>query len=110
MEYQETMNLDIETIASKKQPFWRSIYEVIDDSYSEIVKLFPTTLLDQYRDFTNEYQQITSEVKAALKMAMEQGLYAQLVTIHQRESDNKKEKEKTNNITSRTIIKIKTLV
>ena len=34
------MNVDIENIASKKQPFWRSIYEVIDDSYFELVNDF----------------------------------------------------------------------
>ena len=35
LEYQETMNVDIENVASKIQPFWRSIYEVIDTSYFE---------------------------------------------------------------------------
>ena len=35
------MNLDIENIASTNQQFWRSIYEVIDDSYFGVVKLFP---------------------------------------------------------------------
>ena len=38
--YQETMNVDIENIASKNQPFWRPIYEVIDDSYFGLVNLF----------------------------------------------------------------------
>ena len=33
-------------------------------------------------------------------MAMEIGLYAQVIMIRQMESDDKKEKEKTNNITS----------
>ena len=46
-EYQETMNLDIENISSKKQPFRRSIYKVINDSYFEETKLFPTKYLDQ---------------------------------------------------------------
>ena len=32
------MNVDIENIASTKQLFWRSIYKVIDDYYSEVVK------------------------------------------------------------------------
>ena len=35
------MNLDIENIANKKQPFWRPIYEVIENSYFEETKLFP---------------------------------------------------------------------
>ena len=32
-EYEETMNAEIENIAITNQPFWRSIYEVIEDSY-----------------------------------------------------------------------------
>ena len=50
LEYQETMNLDIENIASKKQPFWRPIYEVIKNSYFEERILFPTTFLKQCRN------------------------------------------------------------
>ena len=30
LEYQETMNVYIENIASKKHSFWRPIYEIID--------------------------------------------------------------------------------
>ena len=30
-EYQETMNVDVENIANKKQKFWRPIYEVVDN-------------------------------------------------------------------------------
>ena len=59
------MNLDIENIASKKEPFWRPIYEVIDDSYFEVVKLFPTTFLDQCKNNPNITQNIPSEFKAA---------------------------------------------
>ena len=40
------MNVDIENITSKKQPFLRSIYEVIYYSYFEVVKLFPTKKLN----------------------------------------------------------------
>ena len=47
MEYQETMNVGIENIASKKQPFWRPIYEVLENSYLEATKLFPTRLSDE---------------------------------------------------------------
>ena len=47
LEYQETINLNIENIASTSQNIWRSIYEVIGDSYFNVVKLFPTELLDQ---------------------------------------------------------------
>ena len=46
-EYQETMNLDIENISIIYQQFWISIYEVIDDSYFEVVIFFPTEFLDQ---------------------------------------------------------------
>ena len=42
--YQETMNVDIENVASTKQPFWRSINEVIDDSYFEVI-IFPKNIL-----------------------------------------------------------------
>ena len=65
MEYQETMNLDIEKISSTKQPFWRPIYEVIDDSYSGEVKLFPKRFLNQCRNKPNEPQNIPNEFKAA---------------------------------------------
>ena len=63
LEYQETMNVDIEKIASTKQPFWISIYEVIDDSYFEGKKIFPTTFRNQCRNNPNEPQNILSEVK-----------------------------------------------
>ena len=46
LKYQEKMNVDIENISSKKTS-WRSIYEVIDNSYFEVTKLFPTTFLNQ---------------------------------------------------------------
>ena len=59
-------------------------------------KLFLTESLDQCRNNPNNPQNITSEIKAALKnMALEQEFYAQVVMIRQKESDNKKEKEKT---------------
>ena len=61
------MNVDIENISSKKQPFWRSIYEVIKNSYFEDTILFPTKNLNQCRNIPNEPQNIPSEVKAALK-------------------------------------------
>ena len=67
MEYQETMNVDIENIASKNQQFWISIYEVIDDSYFILVKLFPTTFLKQCKNNQNEPQNIKNEVKVDLK-------------------------------------------
>ena len=54
------MNVDIKNIASKKEPFWRSIYEVIDDLYFEVVNCF-----QKYNP--NEPQNILSAVKADFK-------------------------------------------
>ena len=68
LEYQETMNLDIENISSTSQQIWKSIYEVIDDSYFKAVKLFPTECLDHCKKTQNEPQNIPNEVKAALKI------------------------------------------
>ena len=53
LKYQETMNVDVENIASKKQPFCRPIYEVIENSYFVATKLFPTKHLDQCRNNPN---------------------------------------------------------
>ena len=47
LEYQETMNLDIENIASTSQNICRSIYEVTNDDYFEAVEFFPTEILNQ---------------------------------------------------------------
>ena len=58
LEYQETMKLDIENISSKKQSFWRPIYEVIENSYFEETKLFPTKIFNQCRNNPNEPQNI----------------------------------------------------
>ena len=66
MEYEETMNLDIENIPSMSQQIWRSIYEVIHDDYFRAVKLFPTHFLDHCRE-KNEPQNIPNKVKAALE-------------------------------------------
>ena len=64
------MNVDIQNIDSKKQPFWRSIYEFIDDSFFEETKLFPTKVLNQCRNNANEPQNIPSEVKEAFKKCL----------------------------------------
>ena len=61
------MNVDIENIASTKQPFWISINEVIDDSIFKVLQLFPTTFLNQCNNNQNEPQNIPNEVKADLK-------------------------------------------
>ena len=41
LKYKGAINVEIENIASKKQQFWISIYEVIDDSYFGVVIFFP---------------------------------------------------------------------
>ena len=61
------MDVDIENIASTRKPFWRSIYEVIDDSYCEVAKLFPKNVLNQCRNNQNEPQNIPNEIKADFK-------------------------------------------
>ena len=76
------MNLYIESIASKEQPFWRPMYELIKNLYFTSTKLFPTNFLDQCRNNTHEPENIPNEIKAALKQKdMEQCLYAQVVMI-----------------------------
>ena len=67
MEYQETMNLDIEKIASTSQQFRRSIYEGIRDYYFKAGTLFSTQFLDHCKRKQNESKNILSEVKVALK-------------------------------------------
>ena len=57
MKYQETMNVEVENIASKKQPFLRPIYEVIQNSYFAATKIFQF-LKDQWRNNPNENQTI----------------------------------------------------
>ena len=53
LEYQETINLDIKNIDSTKQQIWRSIYEIIYGDYFKAVKLFPSKLLNQYKNKQN---------------------------------------------------------
>ena len=96
MEYKEKINVYIENIASKKQTFWRPICEVIENSYFEETKLFPTIFFNQCGNNPNEPQKIPNEIKSYLKrMDMEKGFNAQVVMIRQKESDDKMEKEKT---------------
>ena len=65
LEYQETINGDIENITSKKEQFWKSIYEVIDYSYFGVVNFFPKLFLNQCKYNPNEPQNVPSKVKAA---------------------------------------------
>ena len=64
LEYQETINLGIENIAISSQQIWRSIYELIDDSYFKSVKLFPTQFLDHCKK--NETNLKIYQVKSKL--------------------------------------------
>ena len=58
------MNLDIENVSSLKKPFWRPIYEVIENSYFEEAKLFPTNVLNLCRNNPNELQNIPNGIKS----------------------------------------------
>ena len=72
LKYQETINVDVENIASKNLSFWRPIDEVIENSYFEATNLLPAKDLDQCRDHRNELHNIPNEIKTAVKkMAME---------------------------------------
>ena len=70
MENQETINLDIENIASKNQQVWRSIYEFIYDSYFGVVNLFPTTFLNQCKKIQMNFRTYQMKSRKLLKMAM----------------------------------------
>ena len=59
------MNVDVENIASKKK--WRPIYEVIYKFIFYSNKNISNRILDQYINNLNNPQNITSEVKEALK-------------------------------------------
>ena len=54
----------LEKFPVKKQPFWRPIYEVIENSYFTAKKIFLTNFLDQCINNTNEPQNIPNEIKA----------------------------------------------
>ena len=96
------MDVEIENIASKKYPFWRPIYEVIENSYFEETKLFPTTFLNQCRNNTNEPHNIPNEIKTDFKIiAPEQCLYEQVVMIRRRDSYDKSKNKIPINITSK---------
>ena len=67
MEYQETIDLDIENIASTNEKIWVSIYEFIRDDYFKVIKFFPNKFLNRCKNNPNKPQNIKNEVKAALK-------------------------------------------
>ena len=66
LEHQETTNVYIENVASEKQPFWRPINEIIENSYYE-ENIISNKCLNWCRNNTHEPQNILNEIKAALK-------------------------------------------
>ena len=66
----------------------RPIYEVIDEAYIKGNKRFPDEFIKECKDNSNEMHDIPCEVKNNLKrMAIEQGLYAQVVNIFRKDLD-----------------------
>ena len=65
---------------------WRLIYEVIDEAYIKYYKTFSNDSIKECKNNSNVAHDIPREVKNNLKrMAMEQGLYAQVVKLSQKE-------------------------
>ena len=89
------MNVDIENIASKKQPFWRQIYEVIANSYFE-ENIISNHLKSNVEIIHMKLRTYQIQSDQFFLSAMEQGLYEQMVMVRRRESDDKKEKLNTN--------------
>ena len=80
------MHLDIETIDKyenitvAQRTKWRPIYEVIDEDYIKNADIFPDDLIIKCKQFPNEPQNISGDVKKNIKrMATEQSLYAQVI-------------------------------
>ena len=96
------MNLEIENISSTYQHIWRSIYEVIHDYHFKAVKFFPSKILNQCKNNPNKPQNIPNEVRSDFRnMALENGLYAQVVMILRRGLDDKNKKIRQKYITSK---------
>ena len=64
---------------------WRPIDEVINKSYFIGSKIFSDDFMKECRDSSNEDRDIPREVKNKIKrMAMKQGLYAQVIMLRQK--------------------------
>ena len=92
LSYKETMNMDVEnvnTFETRKKVNtikWRPIFEVIYEAYFKGSKRFSDDFMKECKDNSNEYIDIPLEVKDNIKrMAMEQGLYAQVVMLRQKD-------------------------
>ena len=80
------MKIDVENIAKNKNTYWRPIYEVIQDSFFAETKTFPPIVLELCGKI--QMRLISYHLKSKYlwkKMAMEQGLYAQVVIIRQKD-------------------------
>ena len=67
---------------------WRPIYELIYEAYIKASKNFSNDLLKECMDNSNEACDTPSNVKNNIKrMEMEQGLYAQVIMLHQGDLD-----------------------
>ena len=61
---------------------WRPVYEVIDEAYINGSKIFSDDFIKECMDNSNEPRDIPHGVKNNIKrMAMEQGLYAQVIML-----------------------------
>ena len=61
---------------------WRPIYEVIDEAYIEVTKIFPENFIRYCKNNSNEPQFISSDVKNNIKrMAMEQSFSAKVFKL-----------------------------
>ena len=80
---QDISNIEtFETITKVNTTKWRPIYEVIDESYIKDSEIFSDDFIKECNDNSNEAHNISREVKNNIKrIAMEQGLYAQVVNI-----------------------------
>ena len=79
---------------------WRPIYEVIDEDYIKNSHIFTDDFITKCKQYLNEPQNISSDVKNNIKrMAMEQSLYAQVIMFWRKDlkfdaADKNKNKSK----------------
>ena len=85
------MNIDIEkinTVENRNKLYttqWRIIYEVIEPEFFEKSDILQT-IIEKCKDNANEAQFLPLEGKNNIQqMAMEQGLYAQLVKLRRKD-------------------------
>ena len=71
----------MKTFPVQVNKIWGSKYEVIDDSYFKVVKLFPTQFLNHCKKKETKLKTYQVKSKQILKTALEQGLYAKVAMI-----------------------------